>query len=109
MKKLFSIVLSLTAVLSTASAQSGYPINPVPFTAVKVTDGTFWGQRLQAAREVTVPLAFSKCESEGRYKNFVQCQNPSPGVSDSFNIWTLFLLLWVRHRSPTAISIPHAP
>ncbi len=83
MKKLFSIVLSLTAVLSTASAQSGYPINPVPFTAVKVTDGTFWGQRLQAAREVTVPLAFSKCESEGRYKNFVQCQNPSPDYPPS--------------------------
>jgi len=53
-----------------AVAQKGYPITPVPFTAVKVTPGTFWGQRLQASREVTIPLAFSKCESEGRYKNF---------------------------------------
>ena len=42
MKKLFSIVFSLAAAFSTATAQSGYPINPVPFTAVKVTDGTFW-------------------------------------------------------------------
>ena len=48
-----------------ARAQKGYPITPVPFTQVKVTPGTFWGQRLQASREVTVPLAFSKCESEG--------------------------------------------
>ena len=64
-------------------AQSGYPITPVPFTAVKVTDGTFWGQRLRAAREVTVPLAFSKCESEGRYRNFVQCQHPSPDYPPS--------------------------
>jgi hypothetical protein len=48
----------------------GYPISPVPFTNVKVTPGTFWGQRLEASRKVTVPLAFSKCESEGRYKNF---------------------------------------
>ncbi len=53
-----------------AGAQKGYPITPVPFTAVKVTPGTFWGQRLEASRTVTIPLAFSKCESEGRYKNF---------------------------------------
>ena len=37
---------------------------------MKVTPGTFWGQRLEASRNTTVPLAFSKCESEGRYKNF---------------------------------------
>ncbi len=48
----------------------GYPITPVPFTSVKVNEG-FWGQRIQAAREVTVPLAFSKCEETGRYTNFV--------------------------------------
>ena len=83
MKILFSIVFFLAAAFTTAIAQSGYPINPVPFTAVKVTDGTFWGQRLRAAREVTVPLAFSKCESEGRYRNFVQCQNPSPDYPPS--------------------------
>lgn len=49
----------------------GYPISPVPFTSVKVTDA-FWGQRLRASREVTVPLAFSKCEETGRYLNFEQ-------------------------------------
>ena len=48
----------------------GYAIDPVPFTSVKITAGTFWGQRLEASRKVTIPLAFSKCESEGRYKNF---------------------------------------
>ena len=52
------------------SDKSGYPITPVPFTSVKVTPGTFWGQRLEASRNVTIPLAFSKCESEGRYTNF---------------------------------------
>ena len=49
---------------------NGYPISQVPFTAVKVTPHTFWGDRIQAAREVTIPLAFSKCESEHRYENF---------------------------------------
>ena len=72
MKKLVLSLIALHSSLfvSHAVAQKGYPITPVPFTAVKVTPGTFWGQRLQASRDVTVPLAFSKCESEGRYKNF---------------------------------------
>ena len=75
MKKLMTILLvagmSLTA--SAAKKQTsahGYPINPVPFTSVKVTPGTFWGQRLEASRKVTIPLAFSKCEETGRYTNF---------------------------------------
>ena len=69
------MVLGLMVILL-ANAQkkqttaNGYPINPVPFTSVKITSGTFWGQRLDASRKVTIPLAFSKCESEGRYKNF---------------------------------------
>jgi uncharacterized protein len=54
----------------------GYPITPVPFTAVKITD-SFWGQRLKANREVTIPLAFSKCEETGRYRNFVRAAHPS--------------------------------
>ena len=68
----------LTCICITGSAQinHGYPIDPVPFTTVKVTDN-FWGQRLQASREVTIPLAFSKCEETGRYENFVKAAHPS--------------------------------
>ena len=68
----------LTCICITGSAQinPGYPIDPVPFTSVKVTDN-FWGQRLQASREVTIPLAFSKCEETGRYENFVKAAHPS--------------------------------
>ncbi len=57
---------------------TGYPITQVPFTSVKVKESSFWGERLKAAREVTIPLAFSKCESEGRYENFVKAAHPSP-------------------------------
>ena len=68
----------LTCICITGRAQinHGYPIDPVPFTSVKVTDN-FWGQRLQASREVTIPLAFSKCEETGRYENFVKAAHPS--------------------------------
>lgn len=78
MKHIFISFLSLLAATA-ASAQSvnaGYPITPVPFTSVKVADG-FWGQRLKASREVTVPLAFSKCEETGRYENFIKAAHPS--------------------------------
>ncbi|MGI6231350.1 MAG: beta-L-arabinofuranosidase domain-containing protein [Prevotella sp.] len=55
----------------------GYPITPVPFTQVKVAPHSFWGQRLETSRKVTIPLAFSKCETEGRYKNFERAAHPS--------------------------------
>lgn len=70
MKRFLSIVCLSVCTIGTALAQSGYPYTQVPFTAVKITPNTFWGDRIQAAREVTIPLAFSKCESEHRYKNF---------------------------------------
>ena len=70
MKKILLSLITFQLSLFTGVAQKGYPITPVPFTAVKVTPGTFWGQRLEASRQTTIPLAFSKCESEGRYKNF---------------------------------------
>lgn len=59
--------------------QSGYMIDGVPFTSVKMGEG-FWGQRLDAARRVTVPLAFSKCEESGRYDNFVRATHPSDTI-----------------------------
>ena len=74
-KRVTTMVLGLMVILLASAHKkqataNGYPIDPVPFTSVKITSGTFWGQRLDASRKVTIPLAFSKCESEGRYKNF---------------------------------------
>ena len=67
--------MMLQGAATDALAQSAYPIDPVPFTSVKVVENSFWGQRLKASRDVTIPLAFSKCESEGRYENFVKAAN----------------------------------
>lgn len=77
-KKLFTAVCIFSAVWSVQAKElaHGYPFSPVPFTSVKVTD-SFWGQRLKASREVTIPLAFSKCEETGRYENFVKAAHPS--------------------------------
>jgi len=46
-----------------------YPIQPVPFTAVKVEDA-FWSPRLETNRTVTIPVCFEKCEETGRIANF---------------------------------------
>lgn len=72
---LTSIVLAATAIMpataqKTKTLSNGYPFSQVPFTSVKIAHDSFWGNRLQAARKVTIPLAFSKCETEHRYKNF---------------------------------------
>lgn len=84
MKKIITATLAISLCLGAYAAvprqqAHGYPINPVPFTSVKVTD-SFWGQRLKASREVTVPLAFSKCEETGRYENFVNATHPSDTI-----------------------------
>nr|WP_321406825.1 beta-L-arabinofuranosidase domain-containing protein [uncultured Carboxylicivirga sp.] len=80
MKKIAFLLLS--CIVFTTYAQdknSGYPISPVPFTSVKVNDA-FWGQRLKASREVTIPLAFSKCEETGRYQNFINAAHPNDTI-----------------------------
>ncbi len=73
---ILALAIPASAKKRATSNHHGYPIDPVPFTKVKVTD-KFWGQRLKASREVTIPLAFSKCEETGRYENFVKAAHPS--------------------------------
>lgn len=83
MKRIFvsaiAAFLLIPALAKNETDTHGYPIDPVTFTSVKVTDD-FWGQRLKASREVTVPLAFSKCEESGRYDNFLKAANPSDTI-----------------------------
>ena len=48
-----------------------YPVQPVPFTAVKLTDG-FWAPRIEVNRTATVPVAFEQCERTNRVDLFVR-------------------------------------
>jgi uncharacterized protein len=54
---------------SSKSKSGDYPIRPVPFTSVKLTDN-FWAPRIKKNATVTIPIAFSYCESTGRVRNF---------------------------------------
>jgi len=63
------IPLLLLVVVWTARAASDYPVNPVPFTAVRITGGLL--QERQATNSaVTMPFALAQCESANRLKNF---------------------------------------
>jgi DUF1680 family protein len=50
-------------------AAGDYPIKPVPFTAVRLSD-VFWAPRIEINRTVTIPFAFEQCEKSGRMDNF---------------------------------------
>jgi DUF1680 family protein len=52
-----------------AQPKRDYPVQPVPFTAVHLTD-VFWAPRIETNRKVTIPAAFQKCEETGRVDNF---------------------------------------
>ncbi len=52
-----------------AKDKPDYPVQPVPFTAVKLND-VFWAPRIETNRRVTIPAAFQKCEESGRVNNF---------------------------------------
>ena len=90
MKPLLTLLAVATVLTAQASKKQtvahGYPINPVPFTSVKVTPGTFWGQRLEASRMTTIPLAFSKCEESDRYTNFTNAAMHLKDASKVFEI-----------------------
>ncbi|MGC4033462.1 MAG: glycoside hydrolase family 127 protein [Tepidisphaeraceae bacterium] len=46
-----------------------YPVQPVPFTQVRMNDG-FWAPRIETNRTVTIPFAFEQCEKNRRMYNF---------------------------------------
>jgi len=67
---IFAAAAAITMASCTGDKGDGnYPIRPVPFTSVKMTDN-FWAPRVKKNHEVTIPIAFGYCESTGRIKNF---------------------------------------
>ncbi len=71
------LVSSSTAVTWGAALQD-YPIQPVPFTAVRVDD-SFWSPRMETNRVTTVWYDFKKCEETGRIDNFAKAGKLMPG------------------------------
>ena len=62
-------VLVITGCAERESSPDDYPIQPVPFTSVRLNDN-FWAPRIKKNADVTIPIALHHCESTGRIKNF---------------------------------------
>jgi uncharacterized protein len=51
-------------------AKADYPIQPVPFTQVNVSDN-FWAPKIRVNGDVTIPYVLEQCKKEGRIDNFL--------------------------------------
>ena len=57
-------------ILSLAARSQDYPVKPVPFTQVHLTDN-FREPKLQVNARVTIPYVLDKCRETGRIDNFL--------------------------------------
>ncbi len=71
MKTLSCAGIFCATALMAAEPSPDYPFQPVPFTAVHLTD-SFWAPRIETNRLTTIPYAFGKCEETGRMDNFIR-------------------------------------
>jgi DUF1680 family protein len=88
MKRFFPagiLALSLALVLFSSCAkqapQADYPVKPVTFTDVHLSD-TFWAPRLETNRAVTIPHIFKEEEDTNRVKNFELAKEALAGTPD---------------------------
>src|SRR5690348_6662504 len=66
---LVTLVARAQTARPSGSGGHDYPIQPVPFTQVHLSD-VFWAPRIETNRLVTIPFAFQQCEKSGRMDNF---------------------------------------
>jgi len=76
MKRIF-LSFSLAVVTMSFAQKRDYPIQPVPFTKVHVTD-QFWRPKMQTNADVTIPYILQKCREDGRIDNFLAAAGKKP-------------------------------
>ncbi|MFT3749884.1 MAG: glycoside hydrolase family 127 protein [Agriterribacter sp.] len=62
-------IISLPAAAQ-VKLKTDYPIQPVAFTQVHVTDN-FWAPKIKVDAEVTIPYTLDQCKKNGRIDNFL--------------------------------------
>lgn len=78
--KYFALLASLAFLCISAQAQlkKDYPIQPVAFTQVQVTDH-FWAPKIRVNADVTIPYTLEQCKKTGRIDNFLRAAHTIPG------------------------------
>ncbi len=69
MKKITLFLIVLSALVATAQKKD-YPIQPVAFTHVQVTD-YFWKPKMEVNAAITIPYILRMCKEHGRIDNFL--------------------------------------
>lgn len=72
-----SLLILLMAAGGNALAQD-YPIQPVAFTHVHVSD-SFWAPKIRVNADVTIPYTLEQCRKTGRIDNFKRAAHTIPG------------------------------
>lgn len=72
------LLITITWLGQSQTILNDYPVKPVPFTSVKLTDN-FWAPRVKLNHEVTIPIALKHCYSTGRVDNFLFAANIKEG------------------------------
>ena len=68
---IFFLILGCKTNINKKEKYNDYPIYPVQFTDVKISDN-FWEKRLDVNKEITIPVTFKKSEETGRISNFAK-------------------------------------
>lgn len=81
MKRTSSITMLSAALLAVAlpvaAQHNDYPIQPVDFTHVHLTDH-FWAPKIQVNADVTIPYTLEQCRRTGRIDNFLKAAGKMP-------------------------------
>ncbi|WP_276480170.1 beta-L-arabinofuranosidase domain-containing protein [Paraflavitalea pollutisoli] len=67
----------LALALPVAAQHTDYPIQPVDFTHVHLTDH-FWAPKIQVNADVTIPYTLEQCRRTGRIDNFLKAAGKLP-------------------------------
>lgn len=76
---ILSFLLIMVSVSCQKEGTKDYPVKPVPFTEVEITD-QFWAPRMETNRKITLPFALKQNEKTGRVDNFAIAGGLKEGI-----------------------------
>ncbi|MDR1722396.1 MAG: glycoside hydrolase family 127 protein [Tannerella sp.] len=73
MNRIASVLALIALVACHSTKENDYPIEKIDLRDIKLTDN-FWRPKIRQIQDVTIPVAFERCEAEGRFENFITAE-----------------------------------
>ena len=94
--------------LTTLAQVKDYPIQPVSFTQVKVTDN-FWQPKMNVNATITIPYILEMCKKHGRIDNFLAAAGKRENkVCSEFTFDDTDVYKWIEGASYALQVAPNA-